>query len=906
MKSCIPYALLVALGVATFAARASAAELTTGSIAGIVRASGGAPVAGARVSAQSASGRYETTTGSAGRFTIYGVSPDTYSIAVTATGYLQTQSVAAVLPGERTAVAFTLQAKLRTIAVARAVMHAFIPGSTSDTFVVSGSTARAEDPTENASGLATYTQNTVQGAIAGVPGVLLDSFANAILRGGQVSDTVFTFDSVPIPQGLIVEPGGNIAGAQLFVAGAGETAVTMAGYTTQGDNALGGIVNVIPATGTYPAEGFFDLTNGVEARDHALSFERLWATPDMRWRYAVAGSSSSEDLEYGDGSTFYPGEAGTYGVGLSSRAESDLTANVHFRPDPSDDVALVALSAQATYDEYGTPFTGETYGFLNGSVTGFPGPPNAQVTTPSATRGTYGLVKLEWMHTTAHSVARLQAYQSEYSAVAQGAFWDDDAYPDGSISLLMQQGGRVTGIGYDVDDAATARSDLYYGADVRTTTSRLNEVVPTADEYVTSQPTLQSMLAYLGERWTIVPHVQLATTLRDLRVHIVPDDGTPYDDEALDPHVAAAYSFGDSFALRATFDHTSVAPEPTEVDFRDTSNPAFFNPLAPEKGSEVTYSFESGGPTEMRATYYAILDRNVVGLLPANYHDVVASGVSPSAIGLPTNLGELRSRGFEIWVHRGGLTFAADTQRTYSSTALQFAYNGLNLPAEQAGHLFPNGYLPDATASLSYDLHAGRRLQIVPSLSYESGYPYGVGTKIWVDGPHGTPVEVDNDNYYNPGYNYYFLKNPAMPFNAVTNPYIATLGTPEGADPNSLRTPPQMLAGLHVELALSSHVTLIVDGANLLGVDTPTQLTSNPYLIGPPGYAGGNPYYEAWYGQNDVGVPYTLGNGVPTNDGEHQTLPWTYGRGGYMPMSYPTARAVEVRLRYSEQASASR
>ena len=71
---------------------------------------------------------------------------------------------------------------------------------------------------------------------------------------------------------------------------------------------------------------------------------------------------------------------------------------------------------------------------------------------------------------------------------------------------------------------------------------------------------------------------------------------------------------------------------------------------------------------------------------------------------------------------------------------------------------------------------------------------------IWIFDPvTNKPEQIPNDNYYNPGYNYYFLENPAQPYNAQSNPYIGSLGTPKGDDPNTLRTPPQMLLSLHVE-----------------------------------------------------------------------------------------------------------
>jgi hypothetical protein len=255
--------------------------------------------------------------------------------------------------------------------------------------------------------------------------------------------------------------------------------------------------------------------------------------------------------------------------------------------------------------------------------------------------------------------------------------------------------------------------------------------------------------------------------------------------------------------------------------------------------------------------------------------------------------------GLELWANAGGFTLNANYNRTFSSSIYQFAFNDLNAPAILAGHLFPANYIPNFTASASYELDFyDHRVRITPLLSYESGYPYGNGTMVW-EIVNGVPTQVPNDNYVNPGYNYYFLKNPSLPFNAKTNRYIATLGTSEGADPNTLHAPPQSLASLHTEYDLSPHLTVMFDVMNLLGVDAPTQLQGNPYLIGPPGYAGGDLYYEKAYGsQFCKKCLYTLGNGVPTNDGQNPAVPWNYGTTGYVPETYPLARSALIRLRY--------
>jgi hypothetical protein len=866
---------------------AAASESTTGTIVGIVRSTSGLPIPGAGVSAVSNAGRYAARTDMRGSFTLLGIAAGTYAVSVSASGYADaSQAGIGVLPGGRAHLEFALGPVLKTIGSVRARASNFEVGSTSDTFTVSGSRAQALAPVASASGLGNYLSGSVQGAVAAVPGIDEDSFANAILRGGKISDAIFDYDSVPVPQGIVAEPGGNIAGAQLPTTGIGSTTVTLAGYEAQGENALGGIIDEIPSTGVYPGRAIATVVGGFGAAQQGLSLEALWATPDLHWRYAFATTLSSEYFAYGDGYTFYPSEAGTYGLALQSRGTTTVAGNIHDALDAHDDLSLVMLAGQAAYNQYGTPYPGETVGAFDGTSTTFPGEvnPNAPVTYASGLRGSYELAKLAWAHTSAHALSRIQLYRSQYGSSAGGPFWDDLSYPDGVISLSAQQGARETGLSYDVDDAASDRHDIKYGADYRVNTSFLNQVVPTADEYITSNPTLQSYLIYAGDTWSLSRRFDLTGALRLTGTHVAPSSGNPYNEGAVDPHIAASYRIGNQYSVRVTYDHNTVAPAPLETDRVDSANvsplgsPAPFVPLAPEIGRNQTYSFEGGGRTQVRVTYYASDEINRIDVLPYNFRSAIASGDSPDGVGVPTNAGELRAHGFELYVKRGGFELTANTVRAYSSSASQFAFNDLNAAAVAAGHLFPAGYVPDLTATLSYEIDLDRRrLRVTPLLSYESGYPYGNGTMIWIFNPvTNKPEQVPNDNYYNPGYNYYFLENPAQPYNAASNPYIASLGTTEGNDPNTLRTPPQTLLSLHVEGDVTSRLTIAFDWFNVLNVTTPTQLQGNPYLVGPPGYAG---------------------NGVPTNDGITPALPWSYGRGGYVPMSYPMARTAQLSLR---------
>ncbi|HLI95251.1 MAG TPA: TonB-dependent receptor [Candidatus Baltobacteraceae bacterium] len=911
MNRNFPVRMLFALTVSVLSAagQASAAEATTGTIIGSV-AGNKVPVSGAHVTAASPSGTYTATTDVRGRFTVLGITPDTYKVSVEASGFEPaSQNGIVVLPGQAQYVSFGLVAPLKTIAALQATRKSFSAGSASDTFTVTGAQARALSPPASSSGLASYIGGTVQGAIASVPGIVMDQFANAILRGGKVADAIFDYDSVPIPQGLVAEPGGNIVGAQLPTTGIAYTTATLAGYTTQGDNSLGGVIDEIPAVGTRPGSVTLESGLGLAGGQFQQnSLQVLGASPDRRLRYALAATTGSQYFNYGDGRTFYPSEAATYGLALQNRGEYSLESNVHYQLDSRDDVSVLGLVGQAEYDQYGSPYAGETIGAFDGTSTTYPGEtnPGAPVNFASGIRGSYGILKTQWLRSGAHSLSRVQLYQSQYGSQAGGPFWDENSWPDGSISLFETQGSREEGLGYDGEDVLGNRHDLRFGAEYRTNTSFLDQVVPTAGEFITSRPTLISDLVYFGDTWHATSQLDVTATGRYTRVHVIPSSGSIYDVGALDPHAAVAYRFG-SLAFRTTYDHITVAPLPLEADRVDSANvqpngsAAPFVPLAPQKANNVTYSLEGGTRLQFRATFFDIDETNLIDVLPYNFRSALQSGLAPNGVGVPTNIGDLRARGFELWLNQGGFTLDANYVRAYSSSASQFAYNDLNAPAVAAGQLFPVSYLPNLSVNLSWQFHTrDRRLRITPSLSFESGYPYGNGRDVWIFNPvTNKPQEVPNDNYVDPGYNYYFLRDPSQPYNAATNPYIGSLGTPEGSTPNTLHAPPETFANLHIEQDVTPKWTVILDVVNVLGNFAPTSYQGNPYLIGPPGYAGGNPLYAAAYeAAGGYSVPYTLGNGVPTNDGQTQAVPWTYGRAGYVPQNYPMGRTVQLRFRY--------
>lgn len=875
------------LAVHASIAPADAAE-TTGTVVGRITDLAGHPIAQAAVEAGAASARYATTSDSAGRFILPSVTPDTYAFSVAAKNYEDaTLPGIVVFPGRRVDLVVALKPALKTIANVEVKQRSGIAyGQTSDVYRISGDQSRGQG-LDASSGLATYTRGAIQSAIAAAPGVQQDQYSNIIVRGGRVDQTAFTYDAVPVPQALIAEPGGNVVGAQLPTTGIGYTSVTTAGFPSGADDALSAEVDQTPLTGTYPAQSTLTFGQGIYPKAHDVEYQARWATPDLHRRFAFDITSGSQDIAYGDGRTFYPVEAATYGLSLQHRAVWSLSANAHFKIGSDGDLELLALGGQAVYDQYGTPYPGETF---NGSP----------VQTPSRIRGTYAVEKAQYLRNFRHSYMRARVYRSLYGSLTDAPFFDDLSFPNGVISYFGQQYQNLFGLGVDAKNIGGTH-EIGYGVELRNTTAGLDQLVPTFDERVTSNPNLQYLIGYVSDRFSPSLRLAIEPGLRYFATTVRRSDGRRYSFSGIDAHIATSYRWGpeNAEALRLAFDHTTVPPAPLEVERNNSALAnAPFTPLAPERGNAYEASFEHQGRTSLRLTYFYKHEKDLIDVIPQNYRSPVAGISNPAtAVGIPQSIGDLVVNGLELLLQRGGVSLSATYTRGFSSSASQFGLNDLNAPAIAANHLFPIGYVPPFSALLSYELHAGRTI-VTPWISYESGYPYGNGKMAWVYDSNGNPIQVPNDNHVNPGYNYYFLRDPSQPFDANTNPFIANLGTPEGSDPNTLRSKPLLLVSLHAETPISSRVTLILDVANLFANAQPTQIMGNPYLIGPPGYSGGNPLYARYYG-NVFGSagPYTLGNGVPTNNGTTAALPWSYGTNAYIPSSYPEARSAYLRIR---------
>jgi hypothetical protein len=238
-----------------------------------------APVAGAAVQAVSASGRYTTVTDAHGNYSIIGMVVDTYTLTITASGYLPLALAGQTLTGDQILNVGSYpmtKASLKTIArvSARALGGAFQAQQTIDSYTVRGpqiqqTTGNAFSTNENALLLA-------------VPGVTLDNAGNPTIRGGAAYEVGYQYDGVTFKEPFLGNNGSFGTNGNLFNGVSDVQVVGGAGDATQG-GVGSGVINVIPARGSYPWHLDLDVEAGGPNFFHQFAGAYSWATEDGRF-----------------------------------------------------------------------------------------------------------------------------------------------------------------------------------------------------------------------------------------------------------------------------------------------------------------------------------------------------------------------------------------------------------------------------------------------------------------------------------------------------------------------------------------------------------------------------------------------------------------------------------------------
>ena len=267
----------------------------TGGLTGVaVDADTSAPVAGATVTANSPSQSATVTTDAAGHFTFLTLSPDTYTVTVTKSGY-QTLSAAGEIVFADTVQTVTarMTKALKTIAhVTSTGTGALVKsGTTNDVYSVNSAAIGKTQALGGGGSL-----NSAYSAISSVPGAYVPInqagyYQTVVIRGGDYDQVGYEFDGVPVNRSFDNYPSSSassLGNAEVQV----YTGSASANAESQG---LAGYINQVIKSGTYPGYGTANLGIGTPTFYHKASVEVGGATPDrnLSWYFGVAGYNQS-------------------------------------------------------------------------------------------------------------------------------------------------------------------------------------------------------------------------------------------------------------------------------------------------------------------------------------------------------------------------------------------------------------------------------------------------------------------------------------------------------------------------------------------------------------------------------------------------------------------------------------
>ena len=296
---------------------------TTGGLAGFVKDSSGAPVAGARIQAISPSQTASTTTDSGGHFALLSLAPDTYTLNIIKSGYQQTATAGEVVFADQTQqVSITLQKQLVTIAKVTATTAGSLvkSGVGGDLYSVNSAQAHAASPLGGGGNL-----NSAYSAMSSVPGIQVNvggqgwTFNAAYVRGQSYSSTGYEYDGIPINRAFdnynaSTESSLGLQELQVYTGG-GPSSVATAGTA--------GFINQVIKSGTFPGFAQANLGIGTPAFYHYGQVEVGGSTPDRNFSYYAAFSGTNQAFRFIDsdnGASFMePGGiySGAATIGLS-------------------------------------------------------------------------------------------------------------------------------------------------------------------------------------------------------------------------------------------------------------------------------------------------------------------------------------------------------------------------------------------------------------------------------------------------------------------------------------------------------------------------------------------------------------------------------------------------------------
>ncbi|MDQ6930397.1 MAG: TonB-dependent receptor [Candidatus Eremiobacteraeota bacterium] len=272
---------------------------TTGGLSGSVTDDKGAPVSGAAITAASPSASSTTQTDASGHFVFLSLSPDTYTISMTKAGYQSiSQAGVSVFADQTQTLSIATRPQLKEIGsvTARTSGDLVKSGTTSDIYSVNAATAEKVSAIGGGTNL-----NNAYSALASQPGVTVGYGGigwgqTVFIHGASYSQVGYEFDGVPVNRAF-----DNYNANTLTNLGQQELQVVTGGSgTSSSSETVGGFINQVIRTGTYP--GFGNIIAGVGGPNyyHQLKGEVGGATPNRLFSYYLGLLGYDQTQRYGD------------------------------------------------------------------------------------------------------------------------------------------------------------------------------------------------------------------------------------------------------------------------------------------------------------------------------------------------------------------------------------------------------------------------------------------------------------------------------------------------------------------------------------------------------------------------------------------------------------------------------
>ena len=358
---------------------------TTGSITGqVMDTSTGKPVADATVTAVSPSQSATATTDAGGNFRFLTLAPDTYTVSATKAAYNSaSQSGVTVFADQSHTLTLNITPSLKTIAnvTARAAGNLVKPGTTADVYSVNAATQQVVSGSGGG-----FNLNQAYSGIYSQPGVTsyIGNYGWGqvfYIRGSAYSQIGYEFDGVPVNRAF-----DNYQANSLSTLGQQELQVYTGGSPSGASSAtLGGFINQVIKTGTYP--GFGTITGGIGGPGfyHSLTAEAGGSNPNRTFSYYVGIQGYNQNFPFNTWQNFgtlNPNGFNSYGLQAQSEAATILGSLFGVYGTPPDSGTYASSLGLGPYVQFiNGPFGACQNGGPNGGIaTGYtaanPGPVN--------------------------------------------------------------------------------------------------------------------------------------------------------------------------------------------------------------------------------------------------------------------------------------------------------------------------------------------------------------------------------------------------------------------------------------------------------------------------------------------------------------------------------------------------